>query len=92
MLKCDSRRSSNGLSKSRFRSSCEEFCKNVQMRIDGEVKHKRVETTIGRLIYNQGIPQDLGFVDRSNPEEEFKLEISFPVIKKNLKENYWKMY
>ena len=52
--------------------------------IDGEIKSKKVETTVGRVIYNQGIPQDLGFVDRSNPEEVFKLEIDFPVIKKNL--------
>ncbi len=52
--------------------------------IDGELKHKKVETTVGRVIYNQGIPQDLGFVDRSNPENVFDLEINFPVIKKNL--------
>ena len=36
--------------------------------IDGEEKSKFVKTTVGRLIYNEGIPQDLGFVDRSNPE------------------------
>ena len=52
--------------------------------INGEVKSKKIETTVGRVIYNQGIPQDLGFVDRSNPDEEFKLEIDFPVVKKNL--------
>ena len=52
--------------------------------IDGEVKYKKVETTVGRIIYNEGIPQDLGFVDRTDPEHEFDLEISFPVIKKNL--------
>ena len=52
--------------------------------IDGVVKSKKVETTVGRLIYNEGIPQDLGFVDRSNPENDFELEINFPVIKKNL--------
>ncbi len=51
---------------------------------DGETKHKIIQTTVGRVIYNQGIPQDLGFVDRSDPEHEFDLEISFPVIKKNL--------
>ena len=51
---------------------------------DGTVKQKTIETTIGRLIYNQGIPQDLGFVDRTDPEKEFDLEIDFPVIKKNL--------
>ena len=52
--------------------------------IDGEEKHKTIETTVGRLIFNEGIPQNLGFVDRSNPENEFELEIDFPVIKKNL--------
>ena len=52
--------------------------------IDGEMKFKKIETTVGRIIYNQGIPQDLGFVDRTNPENAFNLEIDFPVIKKNL--------
>ena len=52
--------------------------------IDGEIKSKKIETTVGRIIYNQGIPQDLGFVDRSKPENIFNLEIDFPVIKKNL--------
>ena len=51
---------------------------------DGTVKYKAIETTVGRIIYNEGIPQDLGFVDRSDPEKEFDLEIDFPVIKKNL--------
>jgi DNA-directed RNA polymerase subunit beta' len=52
--------------------------------IDGVSKTKSIETTVGRIIYNQGIPQDLGFVDRTNPEHEFDLEINFPVMKKNL--------
>ena len=52
--------------------------------IDGEIKTKTIETTVGRLIYNQGIPQDLGFVDRTDPEKAFDLEIDFPVMKKNL--------
>ena len=51
---------------------------------EGNVRQKTIETTVGRLIYNQGIPQDLGFVDRTDPEKEFDLEIDFPVIKKNL--------
>ena len=51
---------------------------------NGNVRSKTIETTVGRLIYNQGIPQDLGFVDRTDPEKEFDLEIDFPVIKKNL--------
>ena len=52
--------------------------------IDGEIKTKTIVTTVGRIIYNQGIPQDLGFVDRTDPEKAFDLEIDFPVIKKNL--------
>ena len=52
--------------------------------IDGEKKTKTIETTVGRLIYNEEIPQDLGFVDRTDPEKEFDLEIDFAVMKKNL--------
>ena len=52
--------------------------------IDGEQKVGTVETTVGRLIYNQGIPQDLGFVDRSNPDNLFEPEINFTITKKNL--------
>ena len=52
--------------------------------VNGEKKTKTIETTVGRLIYNQEIPQDLGFVDRTNPEKEFDLEIDFAVMKKNL--------
>ena len=52
--------------------------------IEGEIKTKTIDATVGRLIYNEGIPQDLGFVDRSDPDKQFDLEIDFPVIKKNL--------
>ena len=52
--------------------------------IDGEEKSKFVKTTVGRLIYNEGIPQDLGFVDRTNPETMFEPELNFTVMKKNL--------
>ena len=52
--------------------------------IDGEIKTKTIDATVGRIIYNEGIPQDLGFVDRTDPEKAFDLEIDFPVIKKNL--------
>ena len=50
-----------------------------------EIKHGIIETTIGKIIYNKGIPQDLGFVDRSKPENEFELEINFTTAKKQLK-------
>ncbi|MFR0822886.1 MAG: DNA-directed RNA polymerase subunit beta' [Clostridia bacterium] len=51
---------------------------------NGVEKHKKIQTTVGRIIYNKGIPQDLGFVDRNNPDNEFELEINFVVKKKNL--------
>ncbi len=52
--------------------------------IGDELKTKTIETTVGRIIYNAEIPQDLGFVDRTDPEKAFDLEIDFPVMKKNL--------
>jgi len=51
---------------------------------EGKEKHRKVETTVGRIIYNKGIPQDLGFVDRTNPENDFEPEINFVVNKKKL--------
>ena len=51
---------------------------------EGNERHKKVETTVGRIIFNKGIPQDLGFVDRSNPENEFEPEINFVTNKKML--------
>ena len=53
---------------------------------DGTVKSGIIESTIGRFIFNEIIPQDLGFVDRSVPENELKLEIDFHVAKKQLKQ------
>ena len=52
--------------------------------VDGKVLHKLVRTTVGRLIFNEGIPQDLGFVDRSNPDQMFDPEVNFIVGKKQL--------
>ena len=45
---------------------------------------KIVETTPGRIIFNEHIPQDLGFVDRSDPEKALDLEIGFKVGKSQL--------
>ena len=56
----------------------------ITKEVDGESKTRTIETTVGKIIFNQGIPQDLGFVDRSKPENEFQKEINFPVMKKNL--------
>ncbi len=52
--------------------------------VDGEMRHKLVTTTVGRMIYNEAIPQDLGFVDRTNPETMFNLEVNEVVGKKML--------
>ncbi len=56
----------------------------VTKEIDGKLQHKFVETTVGRIIYNEGIPQDLGFIDRTDPEKMFDFEINFTVDKKAL--------
>ena len=53
---------------------------------DGTVKSGIIESTIGRFIFNEIIPQDLGFVDRSIPGNELKLEVDFHVAKKQLKQ------
>ena len=54
----------------------------VSKEIDGEIKTKKIETSVGRIIFNQGIPQDLGFIDRK--EDPFQYEIDFPVMKKSM--------
>ena len=54
----------------------------ITKEIDGEMKSKKVETSVGRIIFNQGIPQDLGFIDRK--EDPFQYEIDFPVMKKSM--------
>ncbi|MDE5600122.1 MAG: DNA-directed RNA polymerase subunit beta' [Oscillospiraceae bacterium] len=58
----------------------------VTKEINDEKASKIIKTTVGRIIFNQPIPQDLGFVDRSNPDEQFNLEIDFKVDKKQLGE------
>ena len=52
--------------------------------VDGEMRHKLVTTTVGRLVYNEAIPQDLGFVDRTDPNTMFDPEVNFVVGKKQL--------
>ena len=52
--------------------------------IDGEEKSALIDATYGRLIFNQRIPQDLGYVDRS--KDPFGLEINFATTSKKLKE------
>ena len=50
--------------------------------VNGELKTKKIETSVGRIIFNQGIPQDLGFINRE--EDPFQYEIDFPVMKKSM--------
>ena len=53
---------------------------------DGTMKTGSVESTVGRFIFNEIVPQDLGFVDRSIPGNELLMEVDFHVGKKQLKQ------
>ena len=53
---------------------------------DGTSMTGTVESTLGRFLFNEILPQDLGFVDRSIPENKMKLEVDFHVGKKQLKQ------
>ncbi len=53
---------------------------------DGNVRSRVIESTLGRFIFNEIISQDLGFVDRSDPDNFLKLEVDFHVGKKQLKQ------
>jgi DNA-directed RNA polymerase subunit beta' len=59
---------------------------------DGKIRTGIVDTSPGKIIFNESIPQDLGFVDRSIPGNEFKMEIDFLVTKKMLGEIIEKCY
>ncbi|MBQ8248657.1 MAG: DNA-directed RNA polymerase subunit beta' [Clostridia bacterium] len=56
----------------------------VSREIDGVMHTGIIDATLGRLIFNREIPQDLGFVDRSDPKKLLDLEIAFPTKKKDL--------
>ncbi len=60
----------------------------IRIRVTKEYEGKKssavIDATLGRLIYNQAIPQNLGFVDRTKPGNEFRLEVDFTVKKKQL--------
>ena len=51
---------------------------------DGVTESRMVQTTVGRIIFNEAIPQILGYVDRTNEEEKFRYEIDFLVDKKQI--------
>ena len=52
---------------------------------DGTVSRGKIQSTLGRLLFNEILPQDLGFVDRSIPGNELLPEVDFLVGKKQLK-------
>ena len=56
----------------------------VSKEIDGVVHTKLINATLGRLIFNKPIPQDLGFVDRSDPDKLLDLEVDFTTAKGEL--------
>ena len=56
----------------------------VTKTFDGEERSRVIDTTVGRIIFNQAIPQDLGYVDRSDDAHAFDYEINFQVGKKQL--------
>ncbi len=58
----------------------------TKKRPDGTEVCGQVDSTLGRFLFNEILPQDLGFVDRSIPENELALEVDFHVGKKNLKQ------
>ncbi len=54
------------------------------LEFNGVKESKIVETTVGCIIFNEAIPQNLGYVDRTNDEEKFRYEIDFLVDKKGI--------
>ena len=54
------------------------------MEFDGVVESRLIDTTVGRIIFNEAIPQNLGYVDRTNEEEKFQYEIHTLVKKKDI--------
>ena len=56
----------------------------VQKEIDGKIHTRIIDTTVGKMIFNSAIPQDLGFVPRETDDQKMDLEINFLVGKKQL--------
>ncbi len=61
-----------------------EITVRLSKEVDGKTYTKRVTTTVGRILFNNIIPQNLGYVDRSNPDNICELEVNRPVKKKDL--------
>ena len=56
----------------------------VQEEIDGKLYKDTLDTTVGRIIFNSYIPQDLGYIDRTKDENKLKLEINEKAVDKKL--------
>ena len=56
----------------------------VSRTFDGKTERRLIESTLGRLIFNAAIPQDLGFQPRETMDDQFELEIDHEVVKKDL--------
>ncbi|GKX68810.1 DNA-directed RNA polymerase subunit beta' [Inconstantimicrobium mannanitabidum] len=56
----------------------------VTREFDGKIESGIINTTPGKILFNESIPQDLGFVDRNDPEHKFDMEVDFLVTKKSL--------
>lgn len=56
----------------------------VSKEIEGKTISRIIDATVGRIIFNDPIPQDLGFVDRTDSEKQFDLDVTFLVRKKQL--------
>ena len=57
----------------------------VQKEIDGKVYSSLLDTTVGRMIFNQAIPEGIGIIERNSPEDMLKNEVEYAVDKKNMK-------
>ncbi|MBO4242563.1 MAG: DNA-directed RNA polymerase subunit beta', partial [Clostridiales bacterium] len=58
----------------------------LEKEIDGKIERGIVNSSFGRFIFNQIVPQDLGYVDRTDPANKFVLECDFQIGKKQLEE------
>ena len=56
----------------------------IEREFEGRKLRKVIDTSIGRVIFNNAIPQDLGFVERNTADDMFKLEVDKLVVKKDI--------
>ncbi len=57
----------------------------VTKNVDGKIYSTRLKTTVGRLVINEIIPQNLGLLERKTPEDQLKLEVDYAIGKKEIK-------